>query len=693
MNNIVNGKFRKHITVLFADIVKSSDIVRNYDPEIAENIFNEIITEQINIVKKFKGTVNQVMGDGLMCLFGVEDIFEEHAFRAVSAGNEMLEAIKVIQKKYKNIPLKIRIGVNTGEAILTKQKNSSYHAEYQATGEVVHMTDRVLKKATPNQMLISSPSREFLKKYYDFKETETLNWDRSKEPTILYTLENLKKLKNIIKVKLTKKHLVRQNIKKEIKNILTTTQKNKAPKIIWLYGSSGMGKTQIVDNFLSKYCNIHFDNTIQLNFYPIPLSTNSSFGYMILEELFGKNKKTLLKKIKQEVCFKNKKAPIFIKDCIKEILQIDELNSSYEGLDTSIKTRMQTETLAYIILSLTENKKILLIMEDLHWAKEQSIQFIEKLINTYQGHEHLFIVATSKNKPPFDRVTSESKIKNIHLEPMSQKESLELLGNIDTQRSLTLTISKNIYKLSGGNPYFMHEYFNWTQSLLSQNVNINSIKKKLANYTPNQIKDILYNKLSSMRKETIHVARISSTLGLKINFDILLAILNIDKSLLKNTLQELEAKGIIKQDKTLPSPEWVFTHELLQKVIYNSNPNSIKQKIHTEVINQLKKPEFKHMDDRHMIMATHAKMADNLLLHYIYSKWAAKKAYSQSQHQSCIKLSKNSGKILKKLKFKRISKKHSFELKTLEINSLFILGKYYLAHRKINTLLDKKKSF
>ena len=90
----------KQITVLFVDIVRSSDIIRKFDPETAESIFNRVIAEQVEIIKKFHGTVNQVLGDGIMCLFGAEPPFEEHPLRAVSAGQEMLRSILDVQKQY-----------------------------------------------------------------------------------------------------------------------------------------------------------------------------------------------------------------------------------------------------------------------------------------------------------------------------------------------------------------------------------------------------------------------------------------------------------------------------------------------------------------------------------------------------------------------------------------------------------------
>ncbi len=345
MEKITEKKYHKHVTVLFVDIVKSSHIVQNYDSEIAEEIFNKVITQQIDIVKKFKGTVNQVLGDGIMCLFGVEDNFEEHTLHAISAGQEMLKTITNIQKKYKNIPIKIRIGINTGDVILNTPQNDSYNAKYQATGEPVHLTNKLLKKAKPNQMLISPSSKEFLEKYYTLKQANTLNWEDSANPIKLYKIDSLKKVKKINRSKVDKKHLTRKNIKRKI-------HINKTTQTLWLYGDAGIGKTQIINNFFKKYHTDTFDKTIQINFYPNPLSnTSNSFEHMILEDLFNKDKNLIFKKLKQKTWFKNNNAPTFIDDCIKDILQLGNLNIFYQSLDMPIRTRMQTEAIAYILLS------------------------------------------------------------------------------------------------------------------------------------------------------------------------------------------------------------------------------------------------------------------------------------------------------------------------------------------------------
>ncbi len=181
-----------------------------------------------------------------------------------------------------------------------------------------------------------------------------------------------------------------------------------------------------------------------------------------------------------------------------------------------------------------------------------------------------------------------------------------------------------------------------------------------------------------------------SALGMKINFNVLLAVLGIDKKLLKNILEKLENKEIIKQHRMFPSQEWVFTHQLLQKVIYNSNPKSAKTQIHSAIIKQLQKPEFKYTNNRHMIMSTHAQMAKDNLLNYIYSKWAAQDAYSQSLHQSCIEFSKASKNALTKIKRGKQYKKQEILADILEINSFFIIGKCYLANKRIDSLLKEK---
>src|SRR4051812_49017634 len=121
VNTAGEGELRQ-ITVLFAEIVKSSEYLKKFDAETVEDLFAQVILQQIEITRKFHGTVNQVMSDGIMCLFGVEEPFEGHALRALAVGQEMAQSVSDVAKLY-NMNVHIRVGINTGDVILAKTRN------------------------------------------------------------------------------------------------------------------------------------------------------------------------------------------------------------------------------------------------------------------------------------------------------------------------------------------------------------------------------------------------------------------------------------------------------------------------------------------------------------------------------------------------------------------------------------------
>ncbi|MFH1158619.1 MAG: adenylate/guanylate cyclase domain-containing protein [Pseudomonadota bacterium] len=684
-------KSRKQVTVLFADIVRSSDIIREFDPETAESIFNQVIAGQVEIIKKFHGTVNQVMGDGIMCLFGAEPPFEEHPLRAVSAGQEMLRGILEVQKQYRNIPIKIRIGINTGNVVINRLKNDHYRALFQTTGETVHIADRVLRKAGPDRMLVSQSSRDFLDRYYHFRKAGSLNWRQNAEPLHVYEPVALKAEKVRQDAQPEKTHIPRDNIQNRMVALVHSAREKKKPGIIWIYGAPGIGKTHLVSHFIPEYYKDYFDKIIQVNFFPDPVSgDNAAFEQVVLKEVFGGGKRSIYKGIARDSANTERKDMPFFDDCVRDILRLKNIGAHYLSLDAATRARFRTGAMAHILLTASGDRKILLILEDMHWAKESALAYIEALFTFCQGHEQLLVIATSRKEPCFCRAITETKIKKILLDPLTPQEGMNLLHKADSKKTHSLPLKRKIYQLSGGNPYFIREYFRWTHSLISQGSARKAVKESLDRHTPEKIIDILYNKLAVMGEEPVRLAKISAILGMNIDFDILQAVCGAPRKEILALLLKLEQADIIRRNRLFPNPEWVFTHELLQKVIYDSIPRLMRASWHKAVVGQLKKTKFRTLDNRHMIMAVHAGRGGDNLAQYIYSKWAAREASILSLHGSSIAFSKSSRKLLGGLRGISGRGRHEIRARLLEINSLFILGKYSVVRQHVEYMLGKK---
>ena len=149
---------RKQVTVLFADIKDSTELIRELDPEEAQNLLDPALHLMMETVHRFEGTVNQVLGDGIMALFGAPIAHEDHALRACYAALAMQAAMQNYTERVRRtqgIEMRIRVGLNSGEVVVRTIGND-LHMDYSAVGHTTHLAARMEQLATPGSIRVSS---------------------------------------------------------------------------------------------------------------------------------------------------------------------------------------------------------------------------------------------------------------------------------------------------------------------------------------------------------------------------------------------------------------------------------------------------------------------------------------------------------------------------------------------------------
>src|SRR5690242_11927417 len=149
---------RKHVTVLFADMKGSLELLADRDPEEARKILDPVIERMMEAVHRYEGTVNQVMGDGIMALFGAPIAHEDHAVRACYAALRMQESVKQYADELHRsvgVPLHIRVGLNSGEVVV-RSIGSDLHMDYTAVGQTTHLAARMEQMAMPGSILLAA---------------------------------------------------------------------------------------------------------------------------------------------------------------------------------------------------------------------------------------------------------------------------------------------------------------------------------------------------------------------------------------------------------------------------------------------------------------------------------------------------------------------------------------------------------
>ena len=162
---------RKQVTVLLADLKGSMELLADRDPEEAQRLLDPVLERMMEAVHRYEGTVNQVMGDGIMALFGAPLAHEEHAVRACYAALRMQESVTrygdEIQRSH-GAPVQIRVGLNSGDVVV-RSIGSDLHMDYTAVGQTTHLAARMEQMAKPGSVLLTADTLKLAEGYVQVK--------------------------------------------------------------------------------------------------------------------------------------------------------------------------------------------------------------------------------------------------------------------------------------------------------------------------------------------------------------------------------------------------------------------------------------------------------------------------------------------------------------------------------------------
>ena len=161
--NVLAGE-RKQVTVLFADLKDSTELIKDLDPEAAQQLLDPALHRMMDAVHRYEGTVNQVLGDGIMALFGAPIAHEDHALRACYAALAMQAAMRDYTeevRRVRGLEMRIRVGLNSGEVVVRTIGND-LHMDYSAVGQTTHLAARMEQLATPGTIRLTATTLQLV---------------------------------------------------------------------------------------------------------------------------------------------------------------------------------------------------------------------------------------------------------------------------------------------------------------------------------------------------------------------------------------------------------------------------------------------------------------------------------------------------------------------------------------------------
>ena len=248
---------RKQVTILFADLKGSLELLADRDPEEARKILDPVLERMMEAVHRYEGTVNQVMGDGIMALFGAPLAHEDHAVRACYAAIRMQESVARYAEGVfhsHGVPLQIRVGLNSGEVVV-RAIGSDLHMDYTAVGQTTHLAARMEQMATPGTILLAPATMRLVEGYVQMAARGSVVVKGLADPVEIYALTGARAHTTRLHAAASRgltRFVGRDAEVEHLRRVLGQAGAGRG-QVVAIVGEAGVGKSRLVYEFTHSH--------------------------------------------------------------------------------------------------------------------------------------------------------------------------------------------------------------------------------------------------------------------------------------------------------------------------------------------------------------------------------------------------------------------------------------------------------
>jgi class 3 adenylate cyclase/tetratricopeptide (TPR) repeat protein/ribosomal protein L40E len=601
----------KLVTVLFADVANYTSMAEKLDPEIVHQIMDGCFNILMNETHKYEGTINQFTGDGIMALFGAPISHEDHAQKACHAALSIQNSIAEYGKKITNdlgINFKMRIGINSGPVVVGAI-GDDLRMDYTAIGDTTNLASRLENMTKPGTVLVSGNTYKLARDFFEFQSRDQLKIKGKETPQQAYQLIKpssietrlqASSIKGLTKFVGRKKSMVA--LKEALKKVTTG-----AGQVVGVVGEAGVGKSRLL---------LEFRNLLTQRFYTYLegrcLHFGGSMGYLpfmdILRSYFeieeGDREPLIKKKMAEKMAKLDKNLESDLPPFM-DLISIKVEDEEFIKLGPQQKKERTFESVRNLLIRVSQEKPLILAVEDLHWIDKTSEEFLNYLIGSLSSTNILLILLY---RPEYiHQWGSKSYYLKIGLNQLTIQSSADLVQAILEGGEVNPELRELVLSRTSGNPLYIEEL---THSLLENG----SIQKKDYQFVlsgkdseilvPDTIQGIIASRMDRLEDNLKRTMQVASVIGRDFAFRILQTITGLRKDL-KAHILNLQGLEFIYEKNLFPELEYIFKHALTQEVAYNSLLHKRRKEIHEKIGNAIEQIYPERLEEFYEMLAYH----------------------------------------------------------------------------------------
>jgi len=646
---------RKLVTVFFADVANYTSISEKLDPEEVHQIMDGAFKVLMDEIHKYEGTINQFTGDGVMALFGAPVAHEDHAQRACYTALSVQKAVREYGEKVKKetgVDFAMRIGLNSGHVIVGSI-GDDLRMDYTAVGDTTNLAARLEGIAEPGAVLVSRNTHRLARDFFEFESLGKIEVKGKQEPQETYKLIKVGEIDTRIRASVAK-GLTRFIGRKDSMGALMEAYdraENGTGQVVGIVGEAGVGKSRFLlemrnrippggYTYLEGRC-IHFGGSMA--YLPI---LNILRDFFEIKEEDGEiivNKKMEEKILDLDEKIKGVLPPF------QGLLSLKMDDEAFTKLEPKEKRERIFEALRDLMIRVSQEKPLVLAVEDLHWIDKTSEEFLDYLIGWMANTPILLILLY---RPEYTHQWgSKSYYTKIGLDQLGTASSSELVQAMLEEGEVAAELKELILNRAAGNPLFMEEF---THSLLENG----TIQKKDQQFVlgtktsdirvPDTIQAIIAARMDRLEDNLKRTMQVASVIGRDFAFRILQTITEMREEL-KSNLLNLQGLEFIYEKTLFPELEYIFKHALTQEVAYNSLLLARRKETHEKIGNAIEELFPSRLEEFYEVLAHHFEKADvpEKALDYLYQ--AGNRAVQLSANTEAIEFFRRGLKLLEGL--------------------------------------------
>jgi len=593
---------RKIVSVLFCDLVGFTAASEQQDPEDVRARIRPYHARLRAEIERYGGTVEKFVGDAVMAVCGAPVAHEDDAERAVRAGLRILEAITELNEADPGLGLQVRIGINTGEAVVAVGARAE-RGEGLVTGDVVNTAARIQTVAPVNGVAVSEQTYRTTSHVFEYEPLAPVSVKGKGEPLLLWQANAIRDRFGRDRTRGYRTPFVGRELEKPL--LIGTFERaaqQRSVQLVTIVGEPGVGKSRLAAE-LFAYIDAKQELITWRQGRCLPYGEGITFW--ALGEIV-KGEAGILESDSADVAAAKLETAVSPEEPERQWL-LQRL-APLVGVEAASPAERQELFTAWrrFLESLAATRPSVLVFDDLHWADEALLAFLEYLAEWSQGVP-LLVLCTARpelyeRRPGWG--AGQRNAHTINLSPLSDQETAQLVAHLITSHFLSAELQQAILERAGGNPLYAEEF----ARLLADRALDPGGERLEESELPESVQALIAARLDTLAPERKSLLQDAAVLGKVFWLGALAEIGDRDAGELEMALHDLTRKELVRPTRTSSiegETEYSFWHLLVRDVAYSQIPRVERTRRHRAAAAWIERRAGERIEDLAEVLAHH----------------------------------------------------------------------------------------